>query len=141
MPRPSSERGLADVRSLVDDAKRRLEEDLRRVDRAVSANPPADDLHAAVFEAIGLARRDALAAFGRIFKLDDTSPERQLALTWLSLAASALATTHAALRAERVSPATAGTKRRLAQQRLAGIWKAFLELDRALGCPYGCGKR
>lgn len=132
---------LAAVKPLVAAAKRRLDADARLIDNAVLATLPGFHLPKAVFTAIGTARRDALAAFAKVFALKAEGEARQLALRWLSLTASGFGATHAALRAERLAPATAATKRRVARDRLARSGKAFLELDRALGCPHGCRRR
>ena len=128
----------AEVEGIVADAKRRLDEHLRRINRLVRANPPANPLPLAVFTAIGAARRDALTALGRILRLQSDEPAKQLALVWLSYVAAGLSSTHAALREERIGAATGGQTRRLARARFARVGEAFLELDRALGCPHGC---
>lgn len=132
---------VAAVKPLVATAKRRLDADARLIDRAVLATQPGFHLPAAVFAAIGTARRDALAAFARVFAAEAPGPARELALRWLSLTAAAFGATHDALRAERLAPTTAVRKRRLARDRMALSGEAFLELDRALGCPYGCRRR
>jgi hypothetical protein len=132
---------LAAVKPLVAAAKRRLDEDGRRIDKAVLATAPGFHLPAAVFTAIGTARRDALASFARVFAVQPNGATKQLALAWLSLTAAGFGATHDALRAERLAPATAARKRRVARERLARSGIAFLALDRALGCPHGCRRR
>lgn len=138
MPETRTTAASADVASVVSDAKRRLDEHLKRINGLVRANPPADPFPLAVFTAIGAARKDALVAFGRILPLETDEPAKQLALTWLSYVAAGLSSTHAALREERLGAATAGRTRRLARARVAHVGEAFLELDRSLGCPHGC---
>lgn len=139
---PETETGLtaasADVASIVADAKRRLDGHLSRIDRLVRATPFIDPFPPTVFTAIGAARRDALTAFGRILRLETDDPAKELGLTWLSYVAAGLSSTHAALREQRLGASTARKTRRLARARFARIGGAFLELDRALGCPHGC---
>lgn len=138
MAESAADRSLADVGTLVSEAKQRLDADLRGIQRAVRSSPPEDDFPPSVFKAIATARREALTSFGKVFRLQSDEPARQLALAWLSYTAVALAAMYDALRAERIAPATAGKQRRLARDRFARTSKAFLELDRALGCPFGC---
>jgi hypothetical protein len=137
MPEATAVHVAADVRSIVADARQRLAADMARIDRAVRAAPTGEPLPNGVFDALGTARRDALTAFGRLLQLSE-APARQEALAWLSIMAASLTSTYRALRAERVSPATAARARQQAQSRLRQVAPAFLALDRALGCPYGC---
>ena len=132
---------LAAVKPLVAAARRRLDADTRLIDSAVLTTQPGFHLPAALFTAVGTARRNALAAFARVFALQTDGAARQLALRWLSLTAAGFGATHDALRAERLAPSTAGGKRRVARDRLVGSGTAFLELDQALGCPHGCRRR
>jgi hypothetical protein len=138
MASTAADHNLADVGTLVSEAKRLLDADLRRIRSAARSSPPEDDFPPSVFKAIATARRDALTSFGKVLRLQSDEPARQLALTWLSYAAAGLTASYEALRAERIAPATAGKQRRLAQDRFARTSKTFLELDRALGCPFGC---
>jgi hypothetical protein len=138
MASSAADRSLADVSTLVSEAKRRLDADLRNIQSAVRSSPPEDDFPPSVFKAIATARRDALTSFGKVLRLPSDEPARQPALAWLSYTSVALTAMHEALRAERIAPATAVRKRRLARDGFARTSKAFLELDRELGCPFGC---
>jgi hypothetical protein len=138
MPAVAADRTTVELKQLVDDAKKRLDAGAARFRRALRGTQIGGETPLAPFKAIAAARRDALAAFGKILALDSSDESKHLALTWLSLTAAGLSAFHEALRAERLAPATSRQQHQLAHVRFTNARKTFLDLDRALGCPYGC---
>jgi hypothetical protein len=130
----------ADLRATIDAAVARLDADAGLLARALrsKATKNSDDVPLSVFAAIATARRHAFASFGTIRRLESTGPEYGLALMTFSILGSALGSVYRSLR-ER-DPVAAKRERRLADERFAAATRVFADLDRALGCPYGCKK-
>ena len=128
-----------DVRAVIAAAVRQLEADTARLGRALRRLPAnADGPSLEVFAALATARRNALTALRKLLALRTDDAARNAAATTLSLVAAALASQYDSLRA--TVPSVAAREERAARERFAAAGKAFAELDRALGCPYGCKK-
>ena len=129
-----------ELRSFLDTAVRELREDVARLGRAMLALPKQEETPSpALFAAIATAYRHALANARRVEALDLDYELRSMALAVFVMQATGLETYHRSLRAS-----TRAGRRRLDER--AGMYfrassTAFLQLDRLLGCPYGCKER
>lgn len=131
--------GGVDVRTLVDAAKKQLDADNARLGRTFRAlSPSSESVSLDVFAAIATARRHALASLAKLLALETQDPAKGAALTFLSTIAAALGSQYRLLQAR--DPIAARREDRLARDQLVAASRAFAELDRALGCPYGCRK-
>jgi hypothetical protein len=119
---------------------KQIDADAARLSRAFRAVPAtdADGVSLEVFAAIATARRHALAAFGKVLAHDSQDPAKSIALMALSTLGAGLGSQYRSLRTK--DPLVARRESRLARDRFTAAADAFLELDRALGCPYGCKK-
>ena len=128
----------AAVDDLVAHAVRQLEADGARFARVVRANPLVDgEPTLAVMKELAVARRHALAAFRRVLAAPD-HPAKLPALQWLALMARALTALYSSIRIAKRAPAASAREHRRAGAGFKAAGKAFLELDRTLGCRYGC---
>jgi hypothetical protein len=128
----------AAVDQLVADAARQLEADGARFSRELRKEPLGGEPTLAVMKELSVARRHALAAFGRVLAAPD-HPAKLPALQWLALTAGALTALYSSIRIATRAPAASAKEHRRARARFKAAGKAFHEVDRALGCPYGCG--
>jgi hypothetical protein len=130
--------GSADLRGVIGAAIAQLDSDVARLGRELRALPEDDEdgVSLNVYVAIATARRHALSWFGKVLAVDSPDPARRAALTTLSTVATALGSYYRALRA--AGTTTGQREDRLAGERFAAAARAFGELDRELGCPYGC---
>ena len=129
---------IAAVDELVAQAVRQLEADGARFRRVVRANPLVDgEPTLAVMKELAIARRHALAAFRTVLAAPD-HPAKLPALQWLALLARALSAMYTSIRIAKRAPAASAREHRRARSGFQAVRKAFLELDRTLGCRYGC---
>jgi hypothetical protein len=126
------------VDELVAQAVRQLEADGARFTRVVRANPLVDgEPTLAVMKELALARRHALTAFRGVLAAPD-HPGKIPALQWLAQMTKGLTALYSSMRSATRAPAASAKERRRAREGFKATRKAFLELDRALGCRYGC---
>ncbi len=132
------EQNAEELQRLIDAAIRRLDADSARVGRALRAIPVSDPdgVSRDLFRALAAARRNALGIFANVLALETPHPAKGRALTWLALGAAGLGAFYRSLRA---GDTPSGRRQdRLAQAYFTRATAAFGEMDRALGCPYGC---
>jgi hypothetical protein len=124
------------LRAVLDTAMRRQRADMARVARALHALAQNDtDVSLALFTAIATAYRNALASAKKLQTLGDE--HKALAVVVFATQATALEAWYRSLRPD----ASAQDRRRdetRAQWHFRGAARALLQLDRVLGCPYGC---
>lgn len=140
MPERVVEVGAPELKRLLEARMKQLEADVAQLGIAIRAVGISDPIPLAVFRLLASTRRHTLAAFGAVLKLRTEHPAKAHALTWLSLGAAGLSAFYNSLRLRTSAPAASQQQDRRAHRYFTEADEAFLKLDAALGCPYGCKK-
>lgn len=124
------------LKKALDTALRRQSADALRVGRALRALPTGDvSVSPALFTAIASAYRNALASTKKLQALPDEHASAAVAV--FATQATALEAWYESLRPGVPAQSSRRDATR-ARWHFDAAAKAFLKLDKALGCPYGC---